>query len=60
MSKEEKVTPAQERPRYEVMAVSAKAAFVQVADEKVWDKEIVFALRPSGAMTFSRSATRKV
>jgi recombination protein RecT len=34
-----------ERPRFEVMAVQAKEAFVQVADEMTWNREIVFALQ---------------
>lgn len=35
----------EERPFYEVMAVKAKEAFLQVADRETWDREIVFALQ---------------
>jgi len=34
-----------ERPFYEVMAIQARESFVQVADEKTWQREIVFALQ---------------
>lgn len=44
-AKKEEVALPIERPRYEVMAVQAKAAFLQIADEKVWNREIVFALQ---------------
>jgi recombination protein RecT len=33
------------RPQYEAMALEAKQAFLTVADEKTWNKEIVFALQ---------------
>lgn len=35
----------QERPKYEVMAISAKDAFLQVMDEKKWSTEIMFAMQ---------------
>jgi len=34
-----------ERPKFELMAVQAKDMFLQVADEKVWMREIGFALQ---------------
>jgi phage RecT family recombinase len=33
------------RPKYELMALEARTAFLQVADEKTWNKEIIFALQ---------------
>ena len=33
------------RPQYEMMAMSAKEAFLSVADEKTWNREIIFALQ---------------
>lgn len=34
-----------ERPKYEVMAMQAREAFLKIADEKVWAKEIMFAVQ---------------
>lgn len=34
-----------ERPKYEMMALAAKSAFLQVCDEKKWSTEIMFAMQ---------------
>lgn len=42
---EKKEAKKEERPFYEMMAVQAREAFIQVADKKTWEREIVFALQ---------------
>jgi len=44
MSKENEA-PKQERPKYELLAIAAKGAFLTVCDEKKWNTEIVFAMQ---------------
>jgi len=34
-----------ERPKFEVMAMQARDAFLKIADEKVWAREIMFAIQ---------------
>lgn len=34
-----------ERPKFEVMAMQARDAFLKIADEKIWSKEIMFAVQ---------------
>ena len=42
---EEKGKSVAVRPQYETIAMSAKEAFLSVADEKTWNREIIFALQ---------------
>ena len=41
----EGTTAVAKRPAFELMAMSAKAAFIQVMDEKKWHTEIMFAMQ---------------